>query len=593
MWTSLLFLESFVSAEVIGRTTTYLLREECSGWGGIPTEGIYSSCADFLQETINQCKFLQGSNCDSLNEFPFCVRAGDNWVPGTATYFECDEPSDSPTLSPTALPTPIPTASTDCIIIKEWSQARADELCPGESHHAYGVRVCDIHANPDWQRRLEFALANQLWASCDHGCLYDYDSYNTDKPYAFSWIGWCYMATTLYCTDIARDQMEQTHAYIETLCETTEPCVEIKEWTEDVSKDICPDGYENGDKGYGTAKLCETLVRLDNGFYETAEVLYGASFNRSLANHIFMSCLSKCLYDIENIGVMYQWKEDCWEMQTDWACIDIHTYDYEWAMNFLDSLCPFTTPAQIITPCVEREQNWTDEIAEKICTAGAMGVTNKGVDAIVCAGYEEYQNSLAYSLANRAFLSCDAWCVYDIFTKGEVAFIWQGTGECYNPVTTGLCILGNPHHLQMLREYIEESLCESTMTTSPTLSPTCFPTFTWDEDRAEEICPPSTGIIIADKGYGVKVCNDAASMTKQSSLEKSLANNFFYDCISWCVYDYDTIMNNIRSDSGDYGGFVWKATCWKWVTGWSCFTIFVSEFEEVSSRALDQCEAEN
>jgi len=589
MWTSLLFMGNFVSAEVIGRKTTYLLRDECSGMGGIPTEEIHSSCADFLQQIINQCKFLRGANCDSLTAFPFCVSAADNWLPAVSDYYECEQRTGSN--SDTAPPTPFPTPSesADCNIIQEWSQARADELCPGEAHHAYGVGMCDIHDNPDYQRRLEFALANQLWASCDRTCLYDYDSYNTDKPYGFRWIGWCYVATTSYCIHIATDEMEQAHAHAETLCETTKDCVEIIEWTEEVSKRNCPDGYENGDKGYGTAKVCEKMIRLDNGFYERADVVYGASFNRTLANHMFMSCISKCLYDIENIGVVYQWKGDCWEMQTEWACFDTHIKDYEWAMNYLDEICPIATRRPVITPCVEREKKWTDEIAEKICTSEAMGVTKKGIDAIVCAGSEKYQSRLAYSLANRAFLSCDAWCVYDIFTKGEEAFIWRSEGDCYKPVTKGLCILGNPLHRKLLREYIENNLCESTTTISPTLSPTdCLPTRTWDEDRAKEICPRK---VRADKSYGVKVCNDAGSLTKQSSLEKSLANNFFYKCKSWCVYDYDTIMNNIRSDSANNGGFIWKNTCWKWVTGWTCFTTNKLEFKEVSSRALDQCDA--
>jgi len=572
-----------VSAEVVGRRTTYLLRNECSGMGGIATEEIHSSCADFLQQIITQCKFLQGADCDSLNEFPFCVTASSNGIQG-ATYFECEQSTSS-----TAPPTPFPIGSEDCIPTQEWSQARADELCPRKAHHAYGVGMCGIQKNPDYQKRLEFALANKLWASCNHKCLYDYDSYNTDKPLAFRWIGWCYMATGLYCTDIAADEMEQAHAYAETLCETTKDCVEIIEWTKEVSEGNCPDGWKNGDKGYGTAKICEKLVRLDNGFYERADVVYGASFNRSLANHIFPSCISKCIYDIENLGVVYQWKGDCWEMQTGWACIDIETFDYEWAMNFLDEFCPIETRAPVITPCVEREKKWTDEIAELICTAEAMGVTKKGTDATVCAGYEEYQFRLAYSLANRVFLSCDAWCVYDIFTKGEEAFIWRSAGECYEPVTQGLCIWGNPLHRKLLREYIEKILCESTTTNPPTPSPTdCLPTLTWDEDRAEEICPSN---IIAKKSYGVKVCNDATSLTKQSSLEKSLANKFFFRCTSWCVYDYDTIMNNIGSDSANNGGFIWKNTCWRWVTRWTCFSTFKSEFQEVSSRALDQCEA--
>eukprot|EP00495_Collosphaeridae_sp_1-RS-2012_P003155 TRINITY_DN2623_c0_g1_i1.p2 TRINITY_DN2623_c0_g1~~TRINITY_DN2623_c0_g1_i1.p2 ORF type:complete len:55 (-),score=4.29 TRINITY_DN2623_c0_g1_i1:91-255(-) len=46
------------------------------------------------------------------------------------------------------------------------------------------------------------------------------------------------------------------------------------------------------------------------------------------------------------------------------------------------------------------------------------------------------------------------------------------------------------------------------------------------------------------------------------------------------------------TDSEEYGGFVWKNTCWKWVTGWACFTTSLSEFERVSERALDQCEVQ-
>jgi len=500
-----------------------------------------------------------------------------------------------------------------------------------------------------------------------------------------------------------------------TLCETIDECVERIEWTPEVAKGNCPDGYSNGEKGYGTSKVCPYLVRLPNGFYEKADVLYEASFNRSLANRMFLSCSAKCLYDIENQGVVYQWKGDCWLMQTDWACITNHVSEYEWAMKYLgESICAITTPAPVIAPCAEREQDWTDEIANQICPADAMGATKKGVDAIVCTGYEDFQYRLDHSLANRVFLTCDSWCVYDIYKMGYEAFIWNAAGICWKPVTRGLCISKSRHRRQMT-DYIQNILCESNTpepteaptctaqrewsedlmdsycsvedtsktykhysnnsraavpcsgfeeragdllkslamrmyagcsswcvydfssnallawkwsnkhlcwnlltwgschwdysnrmnstdwneakraitlmcTHSPTPSPTgCVPLYDWTADRAEELCP-SLEDIDADKSFGVVVCDDDASSTRQFALELSLANNFFDTCSSWCVYDYDTVVNNIMTDSEEYGGFVWKNTCWKWVTGWACFDTFLSEFERVSERALDQCE---
>jgi len=629
-----------------------------------------------------------------------------------------NNPTTDPTNSPTLYPTNWPTS--DCVLVEEWTQARANELCPEQDHHAYGVGLCDQYDHPDYQRRLEFALANQLYSSCDHFCLYDYDTYNTTKPYAFRWTGSCYnVATGYFCIVDETYEMEQSHMYAATLCKTTEECVERNEWTQEVAESNCPDGYSNGDKGWGTAKVCPYLVRQDDGFYEKADVLYQASFNRSLASRIFLSCSAKCLYDIENEGVVYQWKGDCWVMQTDWACITVHVLEYEWAMKYLsERIYAIPTPAPVIASCVEREQDWTDEIADAICPADAMGVTKKGVDAIVCAGYDGYQYRLDHSLANRAFRTCDAWCVYDVYKIGYQAFLWNNTGTCWKPVTGGLCIWTISHHREQMTDYIEHILCESTTSEpteaptciaqqewsedlmenycsvddtrftykhfssigraavpcsgyedragdllkslamrmyddcsswciydyssnallawkwsnnylcwdlktwgschwdytnnmnqtgwndaklaitlmciySPTQSPTdCVPLYTWDEDRAKELCP-SLEDVVPDKGFGVAVCDDDKSVTKQANLEKSLANNFFKKCSSWCVYDYDTIMNNIINDSAEYGGFFWKSNCWEWVTGLTCFTTSLSDFEAVSLRALEQCEVQN
>jgi len=204
-------------------------------------------------------------------------------------------------------------------------------------------------------------------------------------------------------------------------------------------------------------------------------------------------------------------------------------------------------------------------------------VTNKGVDAVVCPDYNQWhQRRLNYSLANRAFLSCSAWCLYNAHTDGYFsdrfdAFIWRNPSNCWEPTRTGLCVDGNTEERDKIVKYIN-TFCWA-----------CIPSYTWDADRAKEICP---NIVSANKSYGVEVCDDPISSSKQNSLDKSLANKFFAHCSAWCVYDFDTIMSNGCS----YGGFVWKQTCWKWVTGWDCFGKHSSEFRAVSSRAANICE---
>jgi len=74
----------------------------------------------------------------------------------------------------------------------------------------------------------------------------------------------------------------------------------------------------------------------------------------------------------------------------------------------------------------------------------------------------------------------------------------------------------------------------------------------------------------------------------------SLANGFYKQCNSWCVYDYDTIINNVITGADEYGGFNWKNNlgCWKWVSGWDCFVQALGDFEEVSVKAVGQCDAQ-
>jgi len=444
--------------------------------------------------------------------------------------------------------------------------------------------------NPDYQRRLEFALANQLWMSCSSKCVYDYDSYQTDNPLAFRWRGSCYDVNTNSCIKNV-NSMEWSHTHAATLCETGEACINVIEWTQEVAIENCPDGYGgSGDKGWGSAKICPTLVRLDDGFYERAHILYAASFNRSLANHVFHSCSAKCVYDIENKGVAYQWTEgDCWKLQKDTGCINRNSMDYHWAFNYLNErICPNDIPPDNSPLCVERETEWTEEIAQAICSSNDLGTTNKGSTASVCDGFENYQWRLNDSLANRVFLKCDSKCVYDIYESGDAAFQWRDTNSCWKPVSSGGCFKEND--IEKISNYINNVLCEEREPSSPTPEPTtapttptsasptwgptkgqvcvapkCIPQQEWSEDLMDAYCSPDeTGVTYKHHCHiGRAAVPCPAFKELAEDLKKSLALRLYNDCSSTCVFDYRT---------GAMNAWKWSTTdlCWELQAWGSC-----------------------
>jgi hypothetical protein len=228
-----------------------------------------------------------------------------------------------------------------------------------------------------------------------------------------------------------------------------------------------------------------------------------------------------------------------------------------------------------------------------------MGTTDKGSTASVCAGFETYQWRLDDSLANRVFLKCDSKCVYDIYERGDAAFWWRDKNSCWKPVNSGSCFPEND--IEKISNYINNVLCEEDEPSSPTSaptpdptsilckpSPTCIPYYEWDKNRAEELCP-SINTIDAPISYGVKACGDTKSKMKQLSLFKSLANKFYHRCTSLCVYDYDTIIENIMYDRATQAGFQWYGKCWKWVNSGDCFSKSFDQYRGIHLHAQNLC----
>lgn len=204
------------------------------------------------------------------------------------------------------------------------------------------------------------------------------------------------------------------------------------------------------------------------------------------------------------------------------------------------------------------------------CVDGT-GITVKDLSAFMCTGKEEYQDSLNLSLANRLWPECTSRCVNNINDKDQV-FRWNKNNECWRIMWWGVCI--ESEDFAIMGDYIENKLC-----------PDCEPYNEWSVTRADEICTADD----ESKRYGVALCPNSEG--EQEKLEASLANRLFQDCSSVCVYDYDTLKNNILTGSTDYGGYFWKpaVSCWKWKTGGKCFGKFLDEFDEATILAENIC----
>jgi len=120
-------------------------------------------------------------------------------------------------------------------------------------------------------------------------------------------------------------------------------------------------------------------------------------------------------------------------------------------------------------------------------------------------------------------------------------------------------------------------------TDSPTTAfPACIEKKTWDQSIASEICPSSSWGK-TDRGYGSMFACDS---DLQAKLEVSAANELFEQCSSYCIYDYEALLNGVQF------GFIWKSSegCWMSVTKYTCFKDHAYEvFEELQVTAASIC----
>jgi len=357
------------------------------------------------------------------------------------------------------------------------------------------------------------------------------------------------------------------------------PRVEV--WDENTEQDAllnCLDGTGKQDKSL-TAIMCSKQEQ------------YQHSLDMSLANRLYRNCDSRCVYnlhvnDADDVEA-FLWNDayQCWRPKSDGLCFTKYEDDHEHMKMYVQqilcpavpTLVPSSTPTERPTVCIARVQVWNQDTASaalETCVDGT-GKTDKSLSAAMCTKQEQYQDNLELSLANRLWPACDSRCVYNINATQIAAFLWNNEYQCWRPKSDGLCIRSS--EFAMMTEYIDNTLCPAD----------CEPYYEWSAIREGELCPG--GSESDTISYDAVLC--ANSDSEQEKLEESLANQLFHDCSSICVYDYNTLRNNILNESNDYGGYIWRASksCWKWVTEGRCFNNLVADFDEAMSRVEKVC----
>jgi len=500
---------------------------------------------------------------------------------------------------------------------------------------------------------------------------------------------------------ITTDPMEICPASCEVCRDISSECDDALEFSDDTLHLLCPSGFTGVEVG-GPA-VCNYWERLDTGYFELTSTIYQDSFERSLANSLFSSCSGVCIFDINSsAGVAYEWLSwsGCWKKTSQGICFDEYADEKAEAEDKVNGLCAQSTPSP--EGCTDRIHVWNETIAERTCKLD-HGATDKSASASVCDGYEDHQYALEKSLANRMFVTCRAWCVYNIHARAYEAFIWRKTG-CWEPADT--CVNVFVEEREAMTDYVDNILCASE-TPEPTIQPTCIPEleyseklmdehcsvsstrttfkhygsinrepvscsgllqdtldlkksianelydncgawcvfdwstqaleawlwtnsslcwtrksggwcifdneantksqiwtearaklasscnantttfcnkeYEWTQEWADNLCGPST-YGLTNKSYsGAYECSGDSE--RQVQLEKSLANKLYISCSSWCVYNWDTLIDDERD------GFFWnnQNQCYLWVTTGACFNVFVAEYEATKDYVLETC----
>jgi len=232
------------------------------------------------------------------------------------------------------------------------------------------------------------------------------------------------------------------------LKKTEKSCVEFKTNLEE----DCADSYPP--KG-NSATVCEYVSEDE---YQR--------FRLSLANKMYLGCSSWCVYDItDDVDTAYIWisKDRCWQPAHEWLCFAAEDERRD-VQSRMRTVCPYeyhSTCEEVNEPTDTDSENGQcrhlygiDAVNEPSrynrmlrckCSEEEMDniVIRRDRSAVHCNEKSWSENSILIELAllNGMYMSCENWCLFDIFNPSVIYWTWNPWGECWddNPLEETVC----------------------------------------------------------------------------------------------------------------------------------------------------------
>lgn len=245
------------------------------------------------------------------------------------------------------------------------------------------------------------ALANGMYAHCDSWCLYDWES--PDKiSYHWNKLNKCFE----YGSDCQGHKEQALVAtYKDVLCEAEKMCTPVAPvLSEAVIYRYCEKLSTSGEDRSPKAKGCHDS--------------YTPYVRRSLANKMFSSCGSLCLYDYDQPDtVAYHWNGDtsCWQRGS--GCIG--KAEQKLSLERKATFCE----AEL---CIPVQTLLSDTLISSYCESTTVDYS---AHAKTCDSALSLQVHMA--LANKMFSSCSSTCLFGFDDPSKVAFIWNTAGKCW------------------------------------------------------------------------------------------------------------------------------------------------------------------
>ncbi|CAJ1450268.1 unnamed protein product [Effrenium voratum] len=181
-----------------------------------------------------------------------------------------------------------------------------------------------------------------------------------------------------------------------------------------------------------------------------------------------------------------------------------------------------TTTSTTTTVCTPVTYDLSDDVMHQYCDDLSTNGEDRSSEARGCS--ETYTPFVQMSLANHMFSHCGAFCLYDFFKPGSVAYNWDGLNKCWNKGT------GCEGHMeQAIIVSRREKFCKARtcLPSHKTLSKNVMLSYCNDEDFS------TSG---EDRSPEAEAC-DALDTPK---VRKALANFMFHHCGAWCLFDFDS-----------------------------------------------------